>query len=281
MHEFDPRVSPDCPGNGFGSLRSELGRAELKFVIRPEIVPSLRSFLVPHMVLDGHSRVFGNRQYPVSTLYFDTPDLRFFNSTVSGERNRVKLRVRRYARPGYPDGDGPVFLEIKRRNNGVVRKWRVETTKDTADGLIGKGAELLPVGHGNGSARARAILDEFFLLGTRYGVRPVINVYYDREAYHCRSRNYLRVTFDRKLASSWTTSRSTRLRPAIRPVDVPGVILEIKYSRSHPSWVTEMIRRFNLSRRSVPKYVMCVQSHDGASHPQVHTRWRASWQVTP
>ena len=44
----------------------------------------------------------------------------------------------------------------------------------------------------------------------------------------------------------------------VRP-SVGGVILEIKFTDRFPVWLREMVRVFNLERRSMAKYVVCAR----------------------
>ena len=39
-----------------------------------------------------------------------------------------------------------------------------------------------------------------------------------------------------------------------------GVVLEVKFTSTFPRWVADLIRRFDLQRRSVPKYVLCLSA---------------------
>ena len=54
--------------------------------------------------------------YPIVSLYLDSPDLQLCRESLTGVKNRFKLRIRSYTdEPEYPR-----FLEIKRRINQVI-----------------------------------------------------------------------------------------------------------------------------------------------------------------
>ena len=61
------------------------------------------------------------RRFRYKTVYFDTPDLRFYNQHVTGKLNRTKVRIRTY------ESNGLTFLEVKQKSNkGRTSKSRQE-----------------------------------------------------------------------------------------------------------------------------------------------------------
>ncbi len=61
------------------------------------------------------------RRFKYKTVYFDTPDLRFYNQHVTGKLNRSKVRIRTY------ESNGLTFLEVKHKSNkGRTCKSRLE-----------------------------------------------------------------------------------------------------------------------------------------------------------
>ena len=97
------------------------------------------------------------------------------------------------------------------------------------------------------------------MLALTTGVKPVMRVRYEREAYVSRAGDPVRVTFDTMLRGSFTTSCELSL-DAGRWTDirVGGVILEIKFTDHFPTWIGDLVRMFQLQKRSVAKYVMCI-----------------------
>jgi hypothetical protein len=61
------------------------------------------------------------RRFRYKTVYFDTPDLRFYTQHVTGKLNRSKVRIRTY------ESNGLTFLEVKQKSNkGRTCKSRLE-----------------------------------------------------------------------------------------------------------------------------------------------------------
>ena len=94
-------------------------RYEIKYLLDEFRVAELRSELVARMASDPFSPRGG---YPVTSLYYDTADLRFYWEKIEGLRFRRKLRMRLYGRPADCTDQTPVQVEIKQRVNRVTQK---------------------------------------------------------------------------------------------------------------------------------------------------------------
>ena len=85
-------------------------RFEFKYLVHEPAARSIREFVQGHLELDGFGARMPDLSYPVHSLYLDSPGLALCQSTINGDRDRYKLRLR-----FYHDGpEAPVFLEIKR-----------------------------------------------------------------------------------------------------------------------------------------------------------------------
>jgi len=101
--------------------RSIESRFEIKYLISEAQAAAMVVYLRPFMRLDRHARSHERGAYPIVSLYLDSDNLLLCRQTMTGEKNRVKLRVRSYT----DDLDYPRFFEIKRRVNRAVIKSRV------------------------------------------------------------------------------------------------------------------------------------------------------------
>jgi hypothetical protein len=191
-------------------------------------------------------------RYPISSLYLDSDDLVLYQQTVAGEKNRFKLRVRSYS----DDPSEPVFLEVKRKVNNIVRKRRARVTRAVANSVLqrlalGKSADLTP--------SVTADIDFFDHHFALVQAKPVVRIKYVREAYESAGGDPVRVTLDTDLMHVPTLTPDLRHddgRWVATPSD--GVILEIKFTDNFPSWVNDLVQTFGLKQQPVPKYVWCV-----------------------
>jgi SPX domain protein involved in polyphosphate accumulation len=65
-------------------------------------------------------------------LYLDSDSLKLYRTTINGDKNRYKLRLRYYEdRP-----DAPVFFEIKRRMNNIIMKQRGGVRRELVHAIL-------------------------------------------------------------------------------------------------------------------------------------------------
>lgn len=238
--------------------RLQASRFELKYVIDEARALGVREFISSHLEPDEHVRQSTNDSYSVHSLYLDSPDLVLYRQTACGAKNRFKLRIRFY--DGNPDG--PAFLEIKRRVTDVICKERAAVRRAAVESLVdGRWPDASHLMGENNDAKSISALQNFCSLCESVGAAARIYVCYLREAYVCPDSDQVRVTFDRQLLGSPFHRDTCLIPPAEGSVpDVGGVILELKFTDRFPPWMREMVQAFNLQRRSVPKYNMCIEA---------------------
>lgn len=229
-------------------------RFELKYVIGESCARAVRDFALSYLVPDEHADPAKNCEYPVHSLYLDSPSLALARATMQGHKNRFKLRIRFYD----DDDDSPAFLEIKRRENAVIKKQRVMMRKSSTRRLLA-GHWPTPEDIIDPSPKGMAALQEFTRLRGMLQADGQAVVSYMREAYVTPNDNSVRLTFDRRLLG-YRYDGTGRLVRAGTPVEprVGGVILELKFTDRFPVWMRHMVRSFSLVRRSMAKYVVCV-----------------------
>lgn len=109
---------------------SLMKRTDTKFVFSRDTLPFVLSGLS-----DNYSLLYVNSAYSnkYNTLYYDTPDLKFFSEHQNGKLNRYKVRSRKYVE------SDTCFLEIKFKNNkGKTIKTRVK--KDRIEEVLSPSA---------------------------------------------------------------------------------------------------------------------------------------------
>lgn len=241
--------------HGMNHIPAVFQRFEAKYIIRAADAMAIRELIAPYMEPDAHGR-----EYPVTSIYLDSPDLNMYWSSAMGEERRQKLRVRTYAR-----GNGDVcYFEIKRRINQIIKKERAAVYSRHADALL-RGELVRPEMLVN-PEQEMGKLYSFLDIRDTLRATPRVVVRYMREAYVSRADDPLRITFDHTLKSL----PSNRFNPAgwaASPYwfEVPGspMVLEVKFTDTFPNWVEDIIRGLNLMRDSFAKYVICVDAMRG------------------
>lgn len=229
-------------------------RFELKYLVSERCAKAVREYAGAHLVHDEHGQSHRGFSYPVNSLYLDTPDMALCRATLDGVRDRFKLRIRYYDETAA----SPVFFEIKHRVDRVLRKSRAIVARGSVPRLLAGGqprrSDLLV-------AEGREPLQRFLDLAMTIGASGRVIVSYDREAWVTPQDNSVRLTFDRRISVRRFEAgdplvngrRSFHLR-------MGGVILELKFTNSFPSWMNDMVLLFDLERSPLPKYVKCVQA---------------------
>lgn len=242
-------------------------RLEYKYLVPNELLPRLRALIYPFVEVDPYAARSGRHEYTVRSIYFDTPNLDFYQDKVDGLDVRRKLRIRGYEE--YREGD-LVFLEIKRKKGPTVFKQRAPVPYTYVH-------ELLI----SGSAEQYALAsDEFpdavdnarrFLFHVHSAsLLPTALVVYEREAYQGKINCFLRITFDKNLRGApFPPLTNLFLEDKIVYTLAGHFVLEIKSCGGIPAWLCAAISKFNLKPIAVSKYVICL---DRLGLPQRYSR---------
>ena len=225
-------------------------RFEIKYRITEEIASRVRDFIRGFLKPDEFSRG-QNRAYPVFSLYLDSEDLKLYSSTINGDKNRFKLRLRYYEETE----TAPVFFEIKRRVNNTILKKRASVKREVVEALLlGEHPQLRHLTKPDGKQLVN--LQQFMAEVRRINAKPRTLVTYLREAWMSHVDNSVRVTFDRGVHAA-PESRApwgNDLADAVRVFE-EHVIMEFKYTDRMPRWGGEMIQCFRLVQTGAAKYV--------------------------
>ena len=215
-------------------------RYEKKYRLTAEQQRLILEGMRPYMKKDAYGA------YTICNIYYDTDDWRLIRASLEKPVYKEKLRVRSY---GVPEENGRVFVELKKKYDGVVYKRRITTeAREAAPFLAG----AVPNGHGQ-------IGQELLWFQQRYGAKPRVFIAYDRLAGIDDSE--LRITFDTNLR--WRdTALDLRLGDYGAPITDPGMILmEIKLPGVCPLWLSQLLSRAEVFPTSFSKYGYCYQHH--------------------
>jgi hypothetical protein len=232
-----------------------MSRFEYKYLVPPRVIADIREFMKPFVKPDSFADTIddGIPTYTIGSLYLDSPDLRLYQQTLGGEKNRFKMRIRFYS----DDPDSPVFLEVKKRESVVVFKMRAGVTREVAVALLaGNPDRSWLKGY---PPKLAADVEAFLDYRTLTEAVPVCKIRYIREAYASKDNAPLRLTIDTDVVHAVTLEPELSLtKGSWAPTHFSGVIFEIKFTDRFPGWVRDLIQYFGLRSVSVPKYVESV-----------------------
>jgi SPX domain protein involved in polyphosphate accumulation len=185
-----------------------------------------------HMVPDKFGRS------TIQSLYFDTDTDLLVRTSLDKPLYKEKLRLRSY---GIADMDDKVFLEIKKKYNGIVYKRRISLKQSDVEPFI------------NGKLNLdNQIGNELNYFRDYYKtLKPSTLLIYDREAYF---DGELRVTFDHNIKYrkfDLTLDKGFYGNNLIEPEQV---LMEIKVNGAMPFWLVEALEMANAYKTSFSKY---------------------------
>lgn len=225
-------------------------RFELKYMLDEPTAREVRHFVASHLELDENGIDRPQFSYPVHSLYLDSEQLSTFWSTINGDKNRFKLRLRFYN--DHPDS--PVFFEIKRRLNGCILKQRAAVQMSAVPSLLA-GHLPAPEHLRRADVKSLVAIQNFLHLVEHLQARPVAHVAYLREAYVDPLSDNVRVTMDRAVRTEPRDRPcfSTQMHNPSQPFG-DRVILELKFTDRFPNWCRRLVERFGLMQCGAAKY---------------------------
>jgi hypothetical protein len=244
-------------------------RYELKYLISDAKAAAIERYVRQFLEYDRYSKLQRGGMYPIVSLYCDSPDMQLCRETLTGQKNRFKLRIRSYTdEPEYPR-----FFEIKRRINRVIMKSRARVMDEDVKPLLA-GRRLPPRGY----TTDETALNQFQLYTMTVNAGPRVLIRYMRQAFESTSENRVRVTFDRELCYKVTDAPLVRLGGSgwQRNALTEGhAILEIKFTGTFPAWLIRLAELFELDARSVSKYATSIEQACtlGFCAPVVRNGW--------
>ena len=211
-------------------------RYELKYLLDAEKTAFFKQRLEGHMRPDS----FGLTS--IASLYFDTPDYRLIRASLEKPEFKEKLRLRSY---GLATEDSPVYLELKRKAEGIVYKRRVQCTIPQVERFFTEGGGDLAEGQINRELRS---------FRDYYGeLSPTCLILYDRTAYF-EPGGDLRLTIDANPRYRTDDLTLTHSLDGVPLLPEGWTILEIKVQNAVPLWLAEILSEGHIYKGSFSKY---------------------------
>ena len=204
-------------------------RYEKKYCLTLSQQRFLLERMTPYMKKDAYG------EYTICNIYYDTDDYRLIRASLEKPVYKEKLRVRSY---GVPQEDGKVFVELKKKFDGVVYKRRITAGIQNVEPFF---SGELPSENFGQIGREIGYFQSF------YHTAPKVFIGYDRLAFAGIDDPQLRITFD------------TNLRWRDTDVKIPGAC---------PLWLCHLLSDVRAFPASFSKYGACYRDELSAG---VHT----------
>ena len=225
------------------TYQSVFSRYELKYLLTPSQKVQILRAMEPYMKLDDYGRT------TIRNIYYDTPNYRLVRQSLENPVYKEKLRIRSYAKA---DPSSQVYVELKKKYDGVVYKRRIGLSETEAMAWIGGSVPCL---------RDEQIVREIDYFRHFYlQLEPKVFLSYEREAYCALDGTDFRVTFDESILSrQWDLSLCSDVwgTPLLQQSQT---LMEIKCSGGIPLWMTAVLSGQNIYKASYSKYGTAYQT---------------------
>lgn len=224
-------------------IEQNFRRYEMKYMLTEAKFHQLMFYLNCKMEMDEYGR------HTICNVYYDTPDYQLIRNSLEKPVYKEKVRLRSY---GTPSSRDVVFLEMKKKFDGIVYKERVPILLDEAKSYLSCGVR---------PAIPDRLLGEFDHLRKLYILKPAVYLSYRRVAYFGKEDPELRVTFDNDILARETSpdlcmgSYGTSLLPE------GNILMEVKIGSAMPFWMSRLFSQLGLFPSSYSKYGKYYQDY--------------------
>ena len=219
------------------AFKTVFNRYELKYLLTQEQKEKIVNAISEYMALDNYGKS------TIRNLYFDTENYRLIRRSLEKPLYKEKLRIRSYTQA---KEDSLVFVELKKKYNGVVYKRRLPLKLKDATEWTCCGGEC-PVN--------TQISREINYFMDFYGeLSPKVFLSYNREAYFDKNGLDFRVTFDTNVRfrqSGLDLSLGT-FGKEILPLGF--VLMELKCNGGIPLYMAQILSKEGIYKTSFSKY---------------------------
>lgn len=218
-------------------------RYEKKYKITIEQYEQMRDCMMRYMSADQYGK------HTICNIYFDTPDYSMIRSSLDKPVYKEKLRLRSY---GMPQEDDTVFIELKKKYDGVVYKRRVPMTLRDARKYLYYG--MPPEGKGQ-------ILQEVDYAMKFYQPKPMVYLAYERIAFFGKEDSELRVTFDMNIRARQESLDLGKSGYGTLLLESGQMLMEAKIPGAMPLWMSRMFSEVGIYPVSYSKYGTYYQNY--------------------
>lgn len=220
---------------------------EKKYRMNQATYQKILPIIEENMGEDSHC--LGGKSYRICNLYYDTPGDDVIRQSLKKPFFKEKLRMRSY---GYPESEeSRVFLELKRKINGIVTKRRATLSYGVALRFLENRQIPEDLSYIN-----RQVLCEIreYLSHTELTSGTLIS--YDRRAFFSRENPDFRVTFDRNIRyKRGILAIRSDAEKDLAPITAEDFILmEAKVEGAYPLWFAHLLGEKGICPQSFSKY---------------------------
>jgi len=209
-------------------------RVEKKYILNKEQYLAVKELIKNFMIEDEHGKS------TICNLYFDTDNYDLIRHSITKPMYKDKVRLRSY---NVPNLESKVYLEIKRKYDGVVSKRRIEM-KLTDYYNIEDGSFYT-------ESQVGKELNYYFNL---YNLKPKMYLSYYRRAYYGRDNRDFRITFDSNVIARNFDFAMEKGSYGENVLEKDKYIMEVKTLGAMPIWFVKILDKLQICPCGFSKY---------------------------
>ena len=240
-------------------------RYEKKFLLTQQQYDVLISKLSDYMEPDQHC--LDGKNYSIYNIYYDTVHSDVIRHSISKPYYKEKLRLRSYKVPKKPTDK--VFLELKKKINGIVNKRRVVLTLQEAKDFVERGVR--PESH---DYMSEQVINEIAYYLSHEVVKPAVYIGYTRKAFFSKNDPEFRLTFDSKIL---TRRENLTLESGYYGEDIlkeNQYLMEVKILGAIPVWFTQILSELEIYNTKFSKYGQEFMNYCAQDKNEIEEKWR-------
>lgn len=225
-------------------------RYENKYLLNKEQYNELQKLISSRMVRDTFN--VDDKMYLISNIYYDTEDNHLIRTSLEKPIYKEKIRIRSY---GPITDDEFVYLEIKKKFNGIVNKRRTKLTLREAKLLLEYNKIELK------DYMNKQVIRELQSFLYKYKVLPKVYLSYERLAYFSKDDDDLRLTIDKNIRADRNNVSLNNINIGDELLEDDKFLMEIKTSKALPIWLVEALSKNKIYPTSFSKYGAEYKKH--------------------
>lgn len=223
--------------------QSVFKRYEKKYLLNRRQYEKLCAFLMSYMKYDNYGL------HTIRNIYYDTEQYDLIRASLNKPIYKEKFRIRSYKQVTEHD---TVFLELKKKYNGIVYKRREAMTSTEAN------AYLL---HKRQPAKSGQIMHEIDWFLNMNDVSPKIFIAYDRIALYSEQDPNLRITFDHNIRFRDYDLTLSGGAYGKELLEHDQYLMELKIANAMPLWLADYLAAEGIFQTSFSKYGTCYTDY--------------------
>lgn len=212
-------------------------RVEKKYIIDKKQYELIIKEIKNEMDLDPHGKS------TICNLYLDDDNYSLIKHSIDKPIYKDKVRIRSY---NVADFESDVFVEIKKKYDGVVSKRRIKAKFSDVYAYLNK-EENIP----QAETQVGKELDYYFKY---YNLQPTAYITYDREAYYAKNDKGFRITFDTNIqARDYDLSLDKGIYGK-KIFNDDKILMEVKTLGGIPMWFVKIMSKYEIRQGHFSKY---------------------------